>query len=113
MNAHVDNAEKLAAALAKHPKVKQVIFPGHKDHPQFAIAEKQMSRPGNLIAVEVEGGKPGAFKLANALELVTISNNLGDAKTLITHPATTTHQNPPQPPRNPPRPEDPFNWRWR
>ncbi|MGC6472969.1 MAG: O-succinylhomoserine sulfhydrylase [Parvibaculales bacterium] len=92
VNAHVDNAEKLAAALAKHPKVKQVIFPGHKDHPQFAIAEKQMSRPGNLIAVEVEGGKPGAFKLANALELVTISNNLGDAKTLITHPATTTHQ---------------------
>lgn len=92
VHAHVDNAEKLASALTEHPKVKKVIYPGHADHPQYAIAQKQMSRPGNLIAIEVEGGKQGAFKMENALNLITISNNLGDAKTLITHPSTTTHQ---------------------
>ncbi len=90
--AHVDNAEILAEALTKHPKVKRVIFPGRKDHPQYALAQKQMSRAGSLIAFDIDGGKEEAFKLSNALKIVLISNNLGDTKTLITHPATTTHQ---------------------
>lgn len=92
VDAHVDNAEKLADALAKHPKVKQVIYPGREDHPQYELAQRQMSRAGNLIAFDVEGGKEAAFAVENALEIALISNNLGDAKTLITHPATTTHQ---------------------
>ena len=90
--AHVDNAEILAEALTKHPKIKRVIFPGRKDHPQYALAQKQMSRAGSLIAFDIDGGKEEAFKLSNALKIVLISNNLGDTKTLITHPATTTHQ---------------------
>ncbi len=89
---HVDNAEILAANLARHPKVKKVIYPGHKTHPQYELAQKQMTRAGNLIALEIKGAKAEAFKVENALTLISISNNLGDAKTLITHPATTTHQ---------------------
>ena len=84
-------AEKLAEALAGHPAVRRIVFPGRPDHPQAAIVEKQMSGPSTLIAIEVEGDKPGAFRFLDALRLVKISNNLGDAKSLITHPATTTH----------------------
>jgi O-succinylhomoserine sulfhydrylase len=70
----------------------KVVFPGRADHPQAAIIARQMSGPSTLIAFEVAGGKDAAFRLLNACRLIRISNNLGDAKSLIVHPATTTHQ---------------------
>jgi len=92
VGAQVEGAELLATALATHPKPAKLIYPFHKDHPQFALAKKQMSGGGSLIALQVKGGKAAAFALQNGLKIARISNNLGDAKTLITHPATTTHQ---------------------
>ena len=87
-----ENAARLADAIAGHPAVTRVIYPGRADHPQAEIIARQMRGGSSLIAFEVAGGKAGAFAVANALEIVRISNNLGDAKSLITHPATTTHQ---------------------
>ena len=87
-----DNAAKIADALASHSKIKRLIYPGRADHPQAAIIRKQMRGGSNLIAFEVAGGKAGAFRFLNALKLIRITNNLGDAKSLVTHPATTTHQ---------------------
>ena len=87
------NAAKLADFLAEQGKVAKVIYPGRKDHPQADIIAKQMSGGSTLVAFELKGGKEAAFKLQNALEIVRISNNLGDSKSLITHPATTTHKN--------------------
>jgi O-succinylhomoserine sulfhydrylase len=84
-------AARLADVLAGLPGVRRVIYPGRADHPQAAIVARQMRAGSTMIAVEVEGGKAGAFAFSNALEVVKISNNLGDAKSLITHPATTTH----------------------
>ena len=69
-----------------------MLYPGRADHPQAEIARRQMSGGGTLVAFEVEGGKSAAFAMANALSIIGISNNLGDAKSLITHPETTTHQ---------------------
>jgi O-succinylhomoserine sulfhydrylase len=86
------NAAKIADALAAAPNIRRVIYPGRSDHPQADLIRRQMSGGGTLIAFEVEGGKKGAFAFANALSIIAISNNLGDAKSLITHPATTTHQ---------------------
>ncbi len=86
------NAAVIADLLAGHPKVTRLIYPGRADHPQAATIKKQMRGGSNLVAFEVAGGKPGAFRFLNALKLVHITNNLGDAKSLITHPATTTHQ---------------------
>ncbi|MEH6404280.1 MAG: O-succinylhomoserine sulfhydrylase [Sneathiella sp.] len=86
-----DNAEKLADFLATSNGIKRVIYPGRDDHPQSALASRQMSRGSTLIAFEVEGGQDKAFQLLNRLELIDISNNLGDSKSLITHPTTTTH----------------------
>ena len=91
VQAHCDNAEKLTEFLVAHNKIERVFYPGHDSHPQYELAQKQMKRGSNLIAFEVKGGKENAFKLANNLDIALISNNLGDAKTLITHPATTTH----------------------
>lgn len=88
---HCDNAEVLADLLSKNPKVTRLIYPGLKSHPQYAIAKKQMSRGGPMIAFELKGGKKAAFAFMNALQVVDISNNLGNAKSLITHPASTTH----------------------
>src|SRR5262250_3615205 len=87
-----DSAATLAVAIAGHPKISRLIYPGSPDHPQAAIAQKQMRGGSTLVAFEVKGGKRGAFRFQDALKLVRISNNLGDAKSLITHPATTTHQ---------------------
>ncbi|PST23416.1 O-succinylhomoserine sulfhydrylase [Rhizobium sp. JAB6] len=88
------NASKVADFLAEQGnKVARVIYPGRKDHPQADIIAKQMSGGSTLVAFELKGGKEAAFKLQNALEIVKISNNLGDSKSLITHPATTTHKN--------------------
>ena len=88
-----ESAAKIADHLASHPKVERVIYPGRKDHPQADIIARQMTGGSTLICFEVKGGKPAAFAAQNALEIVRISNNLGDAKSLITHPATTTHKN--------------------
>ena len=87
-----DNAAAVAVALAEQSKVTRLIYPGRPDHPQADIIRKQMKGGSNLVAFEIAGGKAGAFKFQDALKLVKISNNLGDAKSLITHPATTTHQ---------------------
>ncbi len=86
------SARKIADFLAERTGVSRVLYPFRDDHPQAALAQKQMSGGGTLVTFDVEGGKEAAFRLANALKIVTISNNLGDAKSLITHPATTTHQ---------------------
>ncbi|MDQ0560493.1 O-succinylhomoserine sulfhydrylase [Rhizobium mesoamericanum] len=88
-----ENASKIADYLADQPKVAKVIYPGRKDHPQADIVAKQMKGGSTLVAIELKGGKEAAFALQNALKIVKISNNLGDAKSLITHPATTTHKN--------------------
>jgi O-succinylhomoserine sulfhydrylase len=87
-----DTAGKIADLLASHPKLSRVIYPGRADHPQAANVKKQMRGGSTLIAFEVAGGKAATFRFLNALRLVRITNNLGDAKSLITHPATTTHQ---------------------
>ena len=86
------NAAKIADLLAGTKGIRKVLYPGRPDHPQAALAKKQMKGGGTLVSFEVEGGKAGAFRFSNALRLIRISNNLGDAKSLIVHPATTTHQ---------------------
>jgi len=88
-----ENASKIADFLADQPKVAKAIYPGRDDHPQADIVAKQMKGGSTLVAIELKGGKEAAFALQNALQVVKISNNLGDAKSLITHPATTTHKN--------------------
>jgi O-succinylhomoserine sulfhydrylase len=86
------SAERIASFLSEHPRVRRVFYPGRADHPQYEVARRQMSGGGTLVAFEVLGGKTEAFAFANALSIIGISNNLGDAKSLITHPETTTHQ---------------------
>ena len=87
-----DTAATVSTALAEHPKVSRLIYPGRPDHPQAEVVQRQMQAGSTLVAFEVKGEKAGAFRFQDALKLVKISNNLGDAKSLITHPATTTHQ---------------------
>lgn len=87
-----ETATYLAGALKAHPAVTRTFYPMRSDHPQYDIARKQMEGGSTLVAFEVKGGKAEAFRVANALQLIGLSNNLGDAKSLITHPATTTHQ---------------------
>jgi O-succinylhomoserine sulfhydrylase len=84
-------ASAVADTLARHPKVSRLIYPGRPDHPQAEIVARQMRGGSTLVAFEIDGGKPAAFRFQDALRLTRISNNLGDAKSLITHPATTTH----------------------
>jgi O-succinylhomoserine sulfhydrylase len=86
-----DNAEKVADFLGDHPGVKRVIYPGRSDHPQAVLAKQQMTRGSTLVSVEIEGDQQSAFDVLNRLSIIDISNNLGDAKSLITHPSTTTH----------------------
>lgn len=87
------NASKIADFLAENNKIARVIYPGRADHPQADIVAKQMKGGSTLLCIELKGGKQAAFNLQNALNVIKISNNLGDAKSLITHPATTTHKN--------------------
>ena len=89
--AQAASAAALADAIAEHPAVTRVLYPGRSDHPQHALAQKQMELGGTVIAFEIDGGQEAAFRFQNALEIVCISNNLGDAKSIVTHPATTTH----------------------
>ncbi len=88
----VNSAGLIADRLAAEPAVTRVIYPGRADHPNADIIRRQMSGGSTLVTFDVRGGKAEAFRFANALEIILISNNLGDAKSIITHPATTTHQ---------------------
>jgi O-succinylhomoserine sulfhydrylase len=90
--AQAESAARIADALADHPKIGRLIYPGRPDHPQHALAMRQMTAGGAIVAFDVKGGKEATFRFLNALKLVIISNNLGDAKSIATHPATTTHQ---------------------
>jgi O-succinylhomoserine sulfhydrylase len=92
VRAQTETAAAIADALAKHPRISKLIYPGRADHPQADLVKKQMRAGSTLVAFEVKGGKAGAFRMLNTLKLARISNNLGDAKSLVTHPATTTHQ---------------------
>src|SRR6202453_5001776 len=92
VRAQTESAAVIADALAQHPKISRLVFPGRADHPQAALVKKQMRGGSTLIGFEVKGGKAAAFRLLNALKLARISNNPGDSKSLVTHPATTTHQ---------------------
>jgi len=87
-----DNAHEIAKFLSNQPAISKVLYPGIKTHPQRAIARRQMRRGGTMIAFELKGDKDAAFQFLSALELIDISNNLGDTKTLTTHPSTTTQQ---------------------
>ena len=92
VRAQTSGAEAIATALQGHPKLKRVIYPGHDSHPQNALVQRQMGKGGTVIALDLAGGQAAAFAFLNALRIVLISNNLGDAKSIATHPATTTHQ---------------------
>jgi O-succinylhomoserine sulfhydrylase len=92
VRAQTENAGKIADWLANHSKISRLIYPGREDHPQAATVRKQMRAGSTLVGFEVRGGKAAAFRTLNGLRLAKISNNLGDAKSLVTHPATTTHQ---------------------
>ena len=91
MKQHCENALAVADFLSEQKKVTRVLYPFRPDHPQHNLARAQMDGGGGVVAFEVAGGKTSAFKFANALKMIDISNNLGDAKSLITHPETTTH----------------------
>jgi O-succinylhomoserine sulfhydrylase len=84
-------AAKIADFLAGHPQISRVWYPARKDHPQHELAMRQMTAGGTLVTFELAGGKSAAFRFMNALRLIAISNNLGDSRSMVTHPATTTH----------------------
>jgi O-succinylhomoserine sulfhydrylase len=90
---HCKNAIEIAKFLEKHPRIKNIFYPGLPSHPQYKIAKKQMINGGSMIAFEIKGGKKECFNFMNKLKIIDISNNLGDAKSLLTHPSSTTHSN--------------------
>lgn len=92
VRAQADNARALAEALVGHPALSGVIYPGLVSHPDHALAMAQMGSGGTMLSFDLRGGQEAAFRFLNAMKIVTISNNLGDAKSIATHPATTTHQ---------------------
>ncbi len=92
VRAQAETAARLAEAAASHPASAVVYYPGRDDHPQIALARRQMTSGGTMVAIDVKGGKDAAFRALDAMQIIGISNNLGDAKSLVTHPATTTHQ---------------------
>jgi O-succinylhomoserine sulfhydrylase len=87
-----ESAARIADFLADHPKVERVLYPYHPSHPQYELARRQMGAGSTLVSFEPKGGREAAFKVGDALSIVVISNNLGDAKSIIAHPSTTTHQ---------------------
>ena len=89
---HCQSAQKVAEFLERQKIITKVLFPGLKSHPQYELAQKQMNGPGTVICFELKGDMARTFRFMNAMKLIDISNNLGDAKSLTTHPATTTHQ---------------------
>ena len=87
-----ENAQAIAEYLETRPEIKTVRYPGLPSHPEYALAQRQMSGGGSTIGIEFAGSAKDAFKVMNALRIIDISNNLGDSKSLITHPASTTHR---------------------
>ena len=96
VRAQAETAKAIADRLTGHEKLCRVIYPGHSSHPQHALTIAQMEQGGTVLALDLEGGKKAAFDFLNSLEITIISNNLGDAKSIVTHPATTTHQRLPE-----------------
>ena len=96
VNAQADSALALADALEGHAALARVIYPGHPAHAQHDLVQRQMGKGGTVLSIDLAGGQAAAFAFLNALQVARISNNLGDAKTIVTHPATTTHQRLPQ-----------------
>ncbi|MBJ6371117.1 O-succinylhomoserine sulfhydrylase [Sedimentitalea arenosa] len=92
VNAQADTALTLAKALQGHAGLNTVHYPGLPDHAQHALCTRQMGKGGTVISLDLKGGQEAAFRFLNALKIVKISNNLGDTKSIVTHPATTTHQ---------------------
>ena len=91
MQAHCANALALAQWLEQQPQIERVYYPGLVSHPQHGLAERQMSGFGGIVAFDVAGGREAAWRLIDATRMLSITANLGDTKTTITHPATTTH----------------------
>ncbi|MDG6778341.1 O-succinylhomoserine sulfhydrylase [Thiomicrorhabdus sp. zzn3] len=91
MKAHCDNAKQLAQWLTAHPAVEQVFYPGLDSHPQYELARRQQDAGGGLVSFRIKGGQPEAWKVIDSTQMLSITANLGDVKTSITHPATTTH----------------------
>ena len=91
VRAQADSALEIASALEGDGRLDRVIYPGLESHPDFEVAAKQLEKGGTVVTLDLKGGQEAAFRFLNALEIVIISNNLGDAKSIITHPATTTH----------------------
>ena len=96
VRAQAASALEVAQSLEGHAALAQVIYPGLSAHPQIELVKRQMGQGGTVLSIDLKGGKAAAFKFLNAIEVGVISNNLGDAKTILTHPATTTHQRLPQ-----------------
>ncbi len=94
--AMAEAAARIAAALEGHDRLARVIYPGLYSHPQADLAARQLGSGGTMLSIDIKGGKEAAFRFLNALEIILISNNLGDAKSIATHPATTTHQRLPE-----------------
>lgn len=92
VRAQADTAIKISQRFYGHSALERMIYPGHASHPQNAIVNEQLSGAGTVIALDFVGGQKAAFKFLNAIEVGIISNNLGDSKSIYTHPATTTHQ---------------------
>ncbi|MEJ2592912.1 MAG: PLP-dependent transferase, partial [Candidatus Thiodiazotropha sp.] len=91
MQAHSRNAQQLAAWLEAHPQIEKVYYPGLPSHPQYELAQRQQKASGSIVSFVVKGGQPAAWSLIDATRMISITANLGDTKTTITHPATTTH----------------------
>ena len=92
VRAMTDSATKISEALVGHEKLANVIYPHLPSHPQYELTKTMMDRGGTMLSLDIKGGQAAAFRVLNALKIFTISNNLGDAKSIVTHPATTTHQ---------------------
>jgi len=91
MQAHSQTALELAHWLEQHPQVERVYYQGLVSHPQHALAKAQQRSGGGIVSFDVKGGREAAWKVVDATQLISITANLGDAKTTITHPASTTH----------------------
>ncbi len=92
VNAQADSALEMAQVVQDHPALARAIYPGLPSHPQHALCQRQTGKGGTVLSLDLKGGQTAAFAFLNALEIAKISNNLGDAKSIVTHPATTTHQ---------------------
>jgi O-succinylhomoserine sulfhydrylase len=92
VRAQTETATTVAAAIADHPKLNRMLYPHHASHPQHDLAKAQLEAGGTVLAIDIKGGKDAAFRFLNALDIFIISNNFADAKSIVTHPTTTTHQ---------------------